>query len=159
MKVTHPFIPIYDSFSKILILGSFPSVKSREQDFYYAHSKNRFWRVISSICNEKLPETKEEKVNLLLKNNIAIWDVIESCTVKASSDSSIKDVKINNFDKILTESNIQKILFNGGTAYKFFNRYYNGNLKNIECIKLPSTSPANARFTLDKLVEIWGKYI
>ena len=167
MNITHPFKPIYNKYSKVLILGSFPSVKSREHEFYYAHPQNRFWKVIANICNMKIPTTIKEKEEMLIKNNIAIWDVIESCDIEASADSSIKNVVVNDISKIIAESNIKKVLFNGNVAYDYFMKYYNRkennlNLKilnGLEYIKLPSTSPANAKYSLEKLIEIWGKYI
>jgi len=152
----HNIDPVFNSDSKILILGSFPSVKSREQKFFYGHPQNRFWKVISSITNEPLPISVEEKKTLLLKNKIAIWDVIKSCDIVGSSDSSIENVCINDFNIIFNNADIKKIYANGDKAYSLFRKYYS---KEIEIIKLPSTSPANAQFNLEKLCEIWRQII
>lgn len=152
----HNIDPVYDENSKILILGSFPSVKSREQRFFYGHPQNRFWKVISNITNSKLPNTVQEKKNLLLTNNIAVWDVIKSCDIVGSSDSTIENVEINDFSIILNSANIQKIYANGDKAYSLFKKYYS---KDVEIIKLPSTSPANAQYNLEKLCEEWKKIL
>ena len=160
MRVEHPFEPIYDKNSKILILGSFPSVKSREINFYYAHPQNRFWRVLSKVIKKDEPITIGEKRRFLLDNNIAIWDVVKSCDIEGSSDSSICDVEINDIDTLLKKTRIKSIYFNGKTAYTYFNRNYKGMLTdNIEKIVLPSTSSANATFTLEKLYNKWKKEI
>lgn len=159
MRVTHPFEPIYDENSKILILGSFPSVKSREDDFYYAHPQNRFWKVLQKIYNnnEKL-ETKEQKAKFLLDNGIAIWDSIKECDIENSADSTIKNAVPNDIRKILENSKIEKILCNGGTSYDVFKKYYKDKL-NIKVDVLPSSSPANARYNPDKLAKVWSDKI
>lgn len=154
----HTFEPVYDKNSEILILGSFPSVKSRELNFYYGHKQNRFWKVIASITNYPVPESIEEKRRMLLENNIAIWDVIKSCTIKGSSDSSIKDVIPNEIEKIINDSNIKKVYTNGDKAHRLYVKYCLENT-GIEDEKLPSTSPANAAFSLDRLIEIWKEKI
>ncbi|RDU22538.1 DNA-deoxyinosine glycosylase [Anaerosacchariphilus polymeriproducens] len=154
----HTFEPIYNQESKILILGTFPSVKSREGNFYYHHPRNRFWRVLSSIIGVKQPETIEDKKNMLLQNCIAIWDVIYSCDIKASSDSSIQNVVPNDIANLLNNSNIETIYANGGKSYELYNRYCYKNTKK-DIIKLPSTSPANASYSLDKLIESWSSAI
>lgn len=152
--IEHPFPPLYNKDSKILILGSFPSVKSREQMFFYGHSQNRFWKVISSVfeCNE--PKTIEEKKQFLLENGIALWDVIASCEIMGSSDSSIKNVKVNDISKIIKEADIRQIFVNGRTAEKYFKKYTKSQI-NKDAICLPSTSPANASWSLENLVEKW----
>lgn len=152
--VEHTFEPVYDENAKILILGTFPSVKSRENQFYYGHPQNRFWKVIAQITGEDLPVTIEEKKALLLRNQIAIWDVIHSCKIIGSSDSSIQDVVVNDFSKILKRTEIQKIYANGGKAYELYQRYALEKT-GIEIIKLPSTSPANAGWSFEKLCEEW----
>ncbi|MBS7302951.1 MAG: DNA-deoxyinosine glycosylase [Lachnospiraceae bacterium] len=157
-KISHTFEPVYDKESKILILGSFPSVKSRESKFYYGHPQNRFWKVIAKITNRKEPMTIEEKKELLLSNHIAIWDVIESCTIQGSSDSSIKDVVVNDFSDILQNSSIQRIYVNGNKAYELYHRYSEENT-GMKAVKLPSTSPANAAWNLDRLYEIWKQIL
>ena len=156
MKIVHPIEPFYQENSKILILGSFPSVKSREQMFFYGHSQNRFWRVISSIFGEKVPNSIEEKKVLLKNNGIALWDVIHSCEITGSSDSSIKDARPNDISKILKSANIQKIFVNGKTAKAHYDKYIKNGIGR-EAICLPSTSPANAAWSLDKLIEAWSQ--
>ncbi len=150
----HTFLPVYDEHSKILILGSFPSVKSREAGFYYSHPQNRFWKVIAELTEECTPATVEEKKKMLLKHKIAIWDVIKNCEITGSSDSSIKKVVPADIGSILKKSNIEKIYANGGKAYELYMKYiYKDTKKDI--IKLPSTSPANAAYSLERLLEIW----
>ena len=157
MRVKHTFKPIYNKESKILILGSIPSVKSRENNFYYGHPKNRFWELIAKIYNKKIPVTIDEKIDLILRNNLAIYDVIKSCDIEGSSDSSIKNVVINNINKIIRDSSINKIIFNGNKSYELYNKYESNKFNNL--VVLPSTSPANARFTFDKLYETWKNQI
>ena len=152
--IDHPFLPLYNKDSKILILGSFPSVKSREQMFFYGHPQNRFWKVISSVLECEEPETIEEKKKLLFENGIALWDVIASCEITGSSDSSIRDVKVNDLSKILKEADIRQIYVNGKTAEKYFKKYIKPQIKR-DAICLPSTSPANAAWTVERLVEKW----
>lgn len=155
MGIKHPIKPVYDENSKILILGSFPSVKSREQMFFYGHPKNRFWRVISEIFSCDVPETTEEKKCFLLKHRIAVWDVIASCDISGSADSSIRNVIPNDISEILAEANIKKIFVNGKTALKYYNKYIRDRVLK-EAIPLPSTSPANAAVGFEKLCEEWG---
>lgn len=154
--LTHTFAPIYDKNSKILILGSFPSVKSRENNFYYGHPQNRFWKVIARVTGSPVPETIEEKKLLLLKNHIAIWDVIASCTILGSSDTSIKDVVVNDFSQILQNSSVERIYVNGGKAYELYHKYAEKQT-NIQAVKLPSTSPANAAWNIDRLCAAWSQ--
>lgn len=149
----HNIDPVYDKDSKILILGSFPSVKSREAQFFYGHPQNRFWKVISTLTDTSLPQTVEDKRKMLINNNIAVWDVIASCDIEGSSDSSIKNVVVNDLSEILKETNIKTIFLNGGTAYNLFKKY-NKDI-DIDIIKLPSTSPANARYSLNMLINDW----
>ena len=153
-KVVHPLEPIYDKNSKILLLGSLPSVKSREESFYYAHPQNRFWRVLSSVLNEKLPITNEEKQDMLLKNHIALWDVIHSCYIKGSSDASIKEVKANDINSLLQKTSITTIFTTGKTAQKYYDKYCYPKTK-IKAICLPSTSPANALKKESDLIEAY----
>ena len=152
--IKHPFPPLYNKDSKILILGSFPSVKSREQMFFYGHPQNRFWKVVSSVFERDEPETIEEKKQLLYENGVALWDVIASCEIAGSSDSSIKNVKVNDISKILEESDIRQIFVNGKTAEKYFKKYTQAQI-NREAVCLPSTSPANAVWSIEKLVQAW----
>ncbi len=152
--ISHPFDPVFDGNSKVLILGSFPSVKSRENEFYYGHERNRFWRLISALFNESLPETVEQKKSLLLRHNIALWDTAASCTVHASSDSSIRNVAANDIKSLLDKTNIARIYANGKTAAQLYNKLVLPSTA-VEIVALPSTSPANAAFTLEKLIECW----
>lgn len=154
-KVFHPIEPLYDKSSKILILGSFPSQKSREQKFFYGHPQNRFWKVLSLVLNAVEPKTVEEKQVFLLSNNIAVWDVIASCEITGSSDSSIKNVVPNDLSVILNNANIQKIYVNGKTAEKYYNKYLKDKL-GITVHLLPSTSPANAAWSVERLAEAWS---
>ncbi|MBQ8766562.1 MAG: DNA-deoxyinosine glycosylase [Clostridia bacterium] len=150
----HPFPPLYDENSKVLILGSFPSVKSREQMFFYGHPQNRFWKVISTVVEQETPITVEEKRTFLLSNKIALWDVIASCDITGSSDSSIKNVVANDLTEILHNADIKQIFVNGKTAEKYYNKYIR-NVINRDAICLPSTSPANAGWDLQRLTVEW----
>ena len=154
-KVFHPIEPLYDKNSKILILGSFPSQKSREQKFYYGHPQNRFWKVLSLVLKVDEPKTVEEKRRFLLFNNIAVWDVIASCEIMGSSDSSIKNVVPNDLKIILDNANIKRIYVNGKTAEKYYNKYLKEKLGITACC-LPSTSPANAAWSVERLAEAWS---
>ena len=150
----HPFPPLYDEESKILILGSFPSVKSREMKFFYGHPQNRFWKVIASIFDEKIPESIEEKKELILRNHLALWDVIAECEITGSSDASIKNAKANDLSEILDNAPIQRIIVNGKTAEKLYIKYIEP-VTGIKAVVLPSTSPANAAWSLERLVDAW----
>ena len=150
----HPIPPLYDEHSKIFILGSFPSVKSREQQFFYGHKQNRFWRVMAQVLDCAVPETVGEKKEMLLSHHIAVWDVIASCEITGSSDASIRDAAPNDLTKILTCADIRAIYTNGGKAQQMYRKYiYPVNGREAVC--LPSTSPANAGYSLEKLVEAW----
>lgn len=157
-RVTHGFEPVYDEHSRILILGSFPSVKSRENSFYYGHPQNRFWKLMARLFEEPLPETIEEKKRLLLSHGIAIWDVVAACDIKGSSDSSIRNVIPADINRILRAADIEKIIANGDTAYKLYHKYCEPHTGR-EALKCPSTSPANAIFTLDRLADAWGRIL
>lgn len=156
--ITHNFEPIYDEHSRILILGSLPSVKSREQGFYYGNPRNRFWRVLAGLTGEELPESIEEKRALLLRHQIAVWDVIASCDIVGSSDSSIKNVEPVDIQRIMRESPIERIYVNGRTAGKLYRKYLQP-VTGMEAVELPSTSPANAAWSLERLLEVWGEKI
>ena len=153
--VLHPIHPVFDGNSKILILGSFPSVKSREQVFFYGHPQNRFWKVLSLIFEEYCPDTIDKKHAFLLRNGIAVWDVIGECSIEGSSDASIKDVKPNDLNEILDNAVIDRIFVNGRTAEKMYNKYIEKTVMR-PAVCLPSTSPANAAWSLDRLVEAWS---
>lgn len=156
--IVHPLEPIFDEKSKILILGTFPSVKSRENNFYYGHPQNRFWKVISNICNEELPLSNDDKREMLLRNNIAVWDVIHSCDIEGSADSSIKNVIPNDIKSILEQTSIKKIFVNGKKAERLYKKYIENSI-GIKAVCLPSTSPANASWSLEKLIEYWKEEI
>ena len=150
----HPIPPLYDENSKVLILGSFPSVKSRDQMFFYGHPQNRFWKVISAVMSVNTPITVEEKINFLYTKHIALWDVIASCDITGSSDSSIKNVVANDLTEIFKKANIKKIFVNGKIAEKYYNKHIRDTIGRV-AVCLPSTSPANAGWNMDKLVEAW----
>lgn len=153
-KVQHPIAPVFDEQSKVLILGSFPSVKSREQMFFYGHPQNRFWKVIARLAGETEPQNIEEKKQLLLNSHIAVWDVIASCEIEGSSDSSITNVVANDISGILNAADIRQIYCNGTKAYELYCRYIRPQTGR-DAVKLPSTSPANAAWSVEKLVSAW----
>ena len=153
--IYHPFPPLYDGDSQILILGSFPSVKSREQNFFYGHPQNRFWKVTAAVFDLPVPNTIEEKKRFLHQNHIALWDVIGSCDITSSSDSSIKNVCANDLSDILNGSHISRIFVNGKAAEKYYNRYTR-SATGMDAFCLPSTSPANAAWSLEKLIGAWS---
>lgn len=153
--IIHPFGPVFDENSRVLILGSLPSVKSREDGFFYGHPQNRFWKVLAAITGEALPLTKEEKAALLLRNGIALWDVIASCDIKGSGDGSIKNAVPTDLAPILKGSRVERVFANGQKAAALYKRFQRKQT-DIEAIPLPSTSPANAAWSLERLVEAWG---
>lgn len=155
--IRHDFEPIYDKHSRILILGTLPSVKSREQQFYYGHPQNRFWRLLAGITGEEnVPVSIPEKTQFLLRRRIAIWDVIAECDIIGSSDSSIKNVVPTDLTRILDTAPIERIYANGTKAYELY-RKYSYEKTGREIVKLPSTSPANAAFQMDRLLSVWGE--
>ena len=153
-KIIHPIPPLYDENSKILILGSFPSVKSREAMFFYGHPQNRFWKLMARLFDEEIPQTVEEKKQLVLSRHIAMWDTIRSCTITGSSDSSIRDVVPNDLSVILDHSRVDRIFCNGAASYKLYVKYIEPTT-GIKAVKLPSTSPANAAYHMDRLECEW----
>ena len=157
-SLKHTFDPVFDAESKILILGSFPSVKSRENNFFYGHPQNRFWKVMANVLDWNVPTTIEEKREMLLNNYVAVWDVIASCSIVGSSDTSIKDVVVNDFSRILENSKVERIYVNGGKAYELYHKYAE-KVTGIQAVKLPSTSPANAAWSLEKLIKTWKEII
>ena len=152
--VEHGFGPVYDKESRILILGSFPSVKSREQAFYYGHPQNRFWKVLAALADTEVPQTIEEKKGWLYLHHVAVYDVIEACDIEGSSDSSIRNVTPADIRTIITQSNISHIFTNGKLAGKLYRRYQ-AKTCDLPTMELPSTSPANAAYSLDKLIAAW----
>lgn len=159
VNAEHGFGPEYDAQSKVLILGSFPSVKSREQAFYYGHPQNRFWKVLAALARSRVPETTDEKRAFLHAHHIAVYDAIERCTIKGSSDSSIRDVVPADIQPILDGSQIgSRIFTNGRKAGQMYKKYIFPRT-GIPSRDLPSTSPANAAWTLDKLIQEWENWI
>jgi G:T/U mismatch-specific DNA glycosylase len=155
MKQYHNIQPIYNKQSRILILGSFPSVKSREAQFFYHHPQNRFWKILATLHHHEPLETIEAKKAFLLEHHIALWDVIESCQIKGSSDSSIEDVVVNDIHSILQKTQITHIYTNGKKAHQLYQKYCYP-YTHIQDICLPSSSPANASFSLERLIKEWN---
>lgn len=155
----HPIPPVYSTEPatppRILILGSFPSVKSRETAFFYGHPQNRFWRVMATLLNEPIPTTVEAKKHLLISHGIALWDTIAACEITGSSDSSIKNVTPTDLTPILARGTVKAIFTNGATATRLYVKYQQA-ATGISAISLPSTSPANATRSLEDLVEAWS---
>ncbi len=152
--ILHPIPPLFDKNSRTLILGSFPSVKSREAMFFYGHPQNRFWKLLALIFDEEIPKTTDEKKRLALNHSLALWDTIHSCTITGSSDSSIKNVVPNDISLILKNSRVDRIFCNGATSFALYNKYI-FPLTGVRAEKLPSTSPANAAFSLERLEKSW----
>lgn len=153
--VTHPIPPLFDASSRILILGSFPSVRSREGMFFYHHPQNRFWKVLAGVLEEPVPGSIEEKKIFLLKHRIALWDVIASCTIEGSSDSTIKNVVPNDLSGIFSAADISRIFCNGGASFQYYKKYQEPRTGRA-AVRLPSTSPANAAWSLDRLIREWA---
>ena len=146
----HPFPPVFDNQSKILILGSFPSVRSREEGFFYGHPRNRFWQVLAAVYGEAIPTTVEEKRTFLLEHGIALWDVIDTCEITNSADGSIRDAVPNDLSVILRAAKIRRVYTNGRLAHTLYGKHIGS-----DAIYLPSTSPANAAWSAERLVEAW----
>ena len=153
--IIHPFGPLFDSESRILILGSLPSVKSREQNFFYGHPQNRFWPLLAFLFGEPAPLTVEEKRSLALRHHIALWDTIYSCDIIGSSDSSIRNVTPTDLGQILKAARVEHIFCNGKTSWNYYHRYQEKQL-GIAAEVLPSTSPANAAWGFERLQEAWS---
>ncbi len=154
-RIVHPFGPLFNEHSRILILGSFPSVKSREQNFFYGHPQNRFWKVIAALYHREPPATIAEKRELILSHGLALWDTIASCVITGSSDASIRDVQANDLSVILDHSPIRIVCCNGKTSWQQYEKLIRPRTGR-EALCLPSTSPANAQWTLPKLIEAWS---
>ena len=153
-KVTHPFAPVVDEGCHTLILGSFPSVKSRENAFYYGHPQNRFWRMLAAVFRECVPEDIPSKTAMLLRHGLALWDVIASCEIEGSSDASVKNAVPVEIARVLQTAPIRRVVCNGALAAKMY-RQYLLPLTGIEALTAPSTSPANAAWSLERLTEAW----
>ena len=156
--VVHTFGPIYNEESRILILGSIPSPASREVGFYYGHPRNRFWRVLAELFGVPLPETIEEKKTLVLSHGLALWDAIEECDIIGASDSSVKNVVPTEIPELLQQTQVEQILCNGALSKKIYDKYQLERT-GMPALQMPSTSPANAAWSLDRLVEEWGKVL
>ena len=156
-KLTHGFGPFYTPESRVLILGSFPSVKSREQSFFYGHPRNRFWPVLAAICREETPQTLEQKKDFLRRNHIALYDVIESCSIVGSADSSIRDVVPADLRPILEASSVENRIFTNGKTAAALYEHWLLPLLGLPAVPLPSTSPANAACSLPRLTERWAE--
>lgn len=157
-QVQHEIFPVYNQYSQILILGSFPSVKSREGQFFYGHPQNRFWKVLAALFNSPVPQTIEEKKSLLLSHHTAVWDVVASCEITGSSDSSIRNVIPTDLRLITSAAPIHQIFTNGGTADKLYQKYCLPQT-HMKAIRLPSTSPANAAWSLERLKTEWKQIL
>ncbi len=167
-RVIHEIPPVFDGNSRVLVLGSFPSVKSREGRFFYHHPQNRFWKMLAccfgeascrgNVCEGSVPARIEEKRAFLLAHGIALWDVIESCEIHGSSDSSIRNVVPNDLGKILEAAPIRQICCNGAASYRLYEKYLEEKTGR-KAVRLPSTSPANAASSLEKLVEAWKPFL
>ncbi|TLD87449.1 DNA-deoxyinosine glycosylase [Helicobacter sp. MIT 03-1614] len=161
IHLTHPFAPVFDTYSRVLILGSFPSVISRDEQFYYAHSHNRFWRILATLFAPEIDiraQDRDAKKQFLLTHHIALWDIVCECDICNSSDSTLSNAKPNDISVILSSAKINAIFCNGRKAYELFIRFFGSQMCETQEIKvflLPSSSPANARYSLEKLVDSW----
>ena len=153
-KIVHPLAPVYDADSKILVLGTMPSPKSREAGFYYSHPRNRFWPVLAALFGEEAPKTNEEKRSLLLRHRIAAWDVIASCEITGASDTSIRNAVPNPIEELIVKTKIKAVYTTGQKAYQLYQKRCYPKT-GIEAVPLPSTSPANAAMSLEKLIEAY----
>ena len=151
------FAPVYSQASRLLIVGTWPSPKSREQQFFYGHPQNRFWPLMARLLGEAAPRTVEEKKRLILSHGLALWDTIESCTITGASDASIRDAVPTDIAGLVKKAPIERILCNGATAYRLYEKYT--HLPGVEAVKLPSTSPANAAWTMERLAAAWGPWL
>ena len=158
MRLQHPFEPLCSSSCEILILGSFPSAASREGSFYYDHPRNRFWKILSCVFDRELPQSHEEKRQFLLSCRTAVWDVVKSCEITASGDSTIRNAEVNDLTEILSSSRISRIFANGSAAYRIYQAQCSEKY-GISAVKLPSSSPANASKSTDELCREWREKI
>ena len=154
-RIDHPFGPLFSGNSRVLILGSFPSVKSPKQHYFYGHPQNRFWKVLAALYHQEIPATVEQKKELILANGLALWDSIGSCVITGSSDASIREVRANDLSIILDHTPIRKIFCNGKTSWQMYEKWIRP-ATGREAVCLPSTSPANAQWSLEKLIEAWA---
>ena len=156
--IIHPIPPVFDCNSRILVLGSFPSVKSREANFFYGHPQNRFWKVLADVLEEEFPETVDERKKMLRTHNIALWDVLDSCEIKGASDASIKKAKANDMNFILEKAPIKAIFTTGAKADDLYKKMCYP-ICGVSSIRLPSTSPANCSCSYEKLKEGYAQIL
>ena len=154
-RILHPFGPLFDENSRVLILGSFPSVKSREQQFFYGHPQNRFWKVLAALYHQEVPLTVPEKKSLILGHGLALWDSVASCVITGSADASMKSVRANDLSPILDHCPIERIFCNGKTSWHMYEKLIQP-VTGREAFCLPSTSPANAQWSLERLIDAWS---
>lgn len=154
----HPWGPIVSPDSKILILGSFPSVKSREVSFFYGHPQNRFWPMLARIYDEPLPLSVEEKTALILRHELALWDSIGECDITASADASVRNARPVDIERVTSVATIQRVLCNGALSAKLYTRYLKP-VVGLDCIAMPSTSPANASWRPERLAQVWAEQL
>ena len=152
--VSHEFPAVFDRNSRVLLLGSIPSPKSREVGFYYGHPQNRFWKVLAQVLGERVPETIPQKKAMLKKHHVALWDVLESCTIVGASDTSIEDAVPNRIGDLVKKSKVSRIFCTGATAYRLYQKYCAAEV-GMDAVKLPSTSPANCAVSMERLVEAY----
>ena len=153
-SVVHPIEPVFDADSKILILGTMPSPKSREAGFYYSHPRNRFWPVLAALFGEEVPKENSQKRSLLLRHQVALWDVIASCEIAGASDTSIRNAVPNPIEELIAKTQIKAVYTTGQKAYQLYQKHCFSKT-GIEAVPLPSTSPANAAMSLEKLIEAY----
>lgn len=154
LKLVHPFPPVWDKRASVLILGSFPSVMSRKNAFYYGNPQNRFWRVLGAVYGEPVPDDVPSKKDYLLRHRVALWDALASCEIKGSSDASIRNAEPNNLRLILDAAPIRRVVANGQLAGRVCRDYLRDSLDE-RFVVLPSTSPANAGWSLERLIDVW----
>ena len=157
-RVEHPFPPVVDANCRVLILGSFPSVRSREDGFFYGHPQNRFWPLLAAVYDEDTPASIPEKKALLLRHRIALWDVIASCEIAGSADATVKDAVPVEIARVMNAAPIERVICNGALAGKLYKRCLQP-ITGIKADVLPSTSPANAAWTLEKLIQAWAPFM
>ena len=157
-EITHPFPALYDRDSRILILGSFPSVKSRQQQFFYGHPQNRFWKVMAAVLGCDTPQSIPEKKAMLLAHRVALWDSIASCTIEGSADASIADVVPNDLTPIFSAAPIRQVFCNGKKSWEMYHRYIEP-VSGRPAVCLPSTSPANAAWSAERLISAWKEQL
>lgn len=155
-RLIHPFPPVFDASCRILVLGTFPSVASRADGFYYGHPRNRFWPLLAALFHAPVPATVAEKTALLLQNGVALWDVLQSCEIAGSADSAIRDPVANDLSTLLSQAPIRRVYANGQTAARLYRRYAREAV-GLPVVALPSTSPANAAWSLEGLKEAWAE--